>query len=139
MERELNGRIQSGWNNWRKCSGLICDKKVSARVKGVIYRSVIRPAMIFGSETWPIKKIQERKMEVAEMRMLRWMLGVTREDRIRNERIRGTAKVSQIGKKIQERRLQWYGHCVRRDEEWIGRRMMELEVGGLRRRGGPRR
>ena len=139
LDREINARIQAGWNNWRKCSGLICDRKVSARVKGKVYRSVVRPAMIYGSETWPLKKSQERKMEVAEMRMLRWMLGVTRRDRIRNERIRGTAKVTQVGRKIQERRLQWYGHCERREEEWIGRRMMVLEVGGGRGRGRPRR
>ena len=36
--------------------------------------------------------------------------------RIRNERIRGTTKVVEISKKIQERRLQWYDHVMRRDE-----------------------
>lgn len=54
LEREINGMIQIGWKNWRKCSCLICDRKVSARVKGMIYRSVVRPAMIYGSETWPL-------------------------------------------------------------------------------------
>ena len=56
LDREINARIQAGWNNWRKCSGLICDRKVSARIKGKVYRSVVRPAMIYGSETWPPKK-----------------------------------------------------------------------------------
>lgn len=73
--------------------------------------------------------------------MVTWMLGVTRRNKIRNERIRGTAKVTQVGKKMQERRLQRYGHCtsMRRDEEWVGRRMMELQVEGVRGRGKPRR
>ena len=47
----------------------------------------------------------ERKMNVAEMKMLRWMCGVTRKDRIRNEKIRGTLKVGEISSKMQERRL----------------------------------
>ena len=118
---------------------LICDKNVSARVKGMMYRTVVRPAMIYSSGTWTIKKAQEGKREVAEMTMVRWMVGVTRRDRIRNERITGTAKVTQVGKKMQERRLQWYRHCKRRDEQWIGRRMMELQVEGVRGRGRPRR
>ena len=42
--------------------------------------------------------------------MLRWMSGVTKLDRIRNERIRGTTKVGEICNKVQESRLMWYGH-----------------------------
>ena len=58
-----------------------------------IHRTVVRPAMMYGAETWAVKKAQEKKLDVAEMRMLRWMSGVTKLDRIRNERLRGTKKV----------------------------------------------
>ena len=44
---------------------------------------------MYGADTWAVKKAQEKKLEVAEMRMLRWMSEVTKLDRIRNERIRG--------------------------------------------------
>ena len=42
------------------------------------------------------------------------MHGVTKLDRIRNERIRGTTKVGEISKKVQESRLKWYGHEKKR-------------------------
>lgn len=64
------------------------------------------------------------------------MPGVTR-DKIRNVSIRGTAKGMQVGRKIQGRRLQWYGHCMRRVEDWISRRMVEVQVEGVRGRGRP--
>ena len=54
------------------------------------------------AETWALKKAHENKLEVAEMRMLRWMCGVTKLDNIRNERIRGTKKVWGITKKVQK-------------------------------------
>ena len=47
-----------------------------------------------------MKKAQEKKLDVAEMRMLRWMSGVTKLDGIRNERIRETTKVGEIAKKV---------------------------------------
>ena len=62
------------------------------------------------------------------MRMLRWMSGVTKLDRIRNERIRRTTKVGEISKKVQESRLKWYGHVLRREDEYVGKRVMVMEV-----------
>ena len=53
-------------------------------------------------------------MEVAELKMLRFSLGVTRMDKIRNEYIRGTAQVCRFGEKIREARLMWYGHTEER-------------------------
>ena len=67
------------------------------------------------------------------MRMLRWMCGVTNLDRIRNKRIRGTTKVEEISKKVQETRLKWYGHVSRREEHCVGGRAMEMKVQGSRK------
>ena len=92
-----------------------------------------------GAETWAVKKAHEKKLDVAEMRMLRWMSGVTKMDRIRNERIRGTTKVGEISKEVQESRLKWYGHVSRREDEYVGKRVMGMEVPGKRRRGRPKR
>lgn len=42
--------IEAGWNSWRKVSGVICDRTVSAKVKGTVYRTVVRSAMMYGLE-----------------------------------------------------------------------------------------
>ena len=49
-------------------------------------------------------------------------------DRIRNERIRGTAQVRHVGDKLREARLRWFGHMQRRDSEYIGRKMLKMEL-----------
>ena len=41
-----------------------------------------------GAETWSTTKSQERGLEVNEMRMLRWICGGTKKDKIRNEHVR---------------------------------------------------
>ena len=138
-EREVKKRVQAGWNGWRRVSGVICDKRLPARVKGKVYSSVVRPAMVYGLETVAVTKKQVEELEVAEMKMLRFAIGVTRKDKIRNEHIRSTVKVEQLGMKMREGRLRWYGHVMRRDQEYVGRKMIKMELPGKRRRGRPKR
>ncbi|KAK3518442.1 hypothetical protein QTP70_000659 [Hemibagrus guttatus] len=117
--KEVKKRVQAGWNGWRKVSGVLCDQKISARIKGKVYRTVVRPAMLYGLETVSLRKRQESELEVAELKMLRFSLGVTRLDRIRNEYIRGTAHVGRLGDKVREARLRWLGHVQRRENFYI--------------------
>ena len=79
---------------------LTCSVYKSPFLLQKVYKTVVRPPMMYSAETWAVKKAQEKKLDVAEMRMS----GVTKMDRIRNERIRGTTKVGEISKKIQESR-----------------------------------
>ena len=50
-----------------------------------------------------------------------------------------TTNVGEISKKVQERRTRWYGHVMRRDEEYVGKRAMGIEVQGSGRRGRPKK
>ena len=139
FERDVKKRVQAGWTRWRRVSEVICDKRLPARVKGKVYISLVRPAMVHGLETVAVTKKQVKEMEVAEIKMLRFAMGVTRKDKIINEYIRSTVKVERLGMKMREGRLRWYGHVMRRDQEYVGRRMMEMELPGKRRRGRPKR
>ena len=138
-EEEVRKRIQPGWMSWRKVSGVLCDKKLSAKVKGKMYKSVARPAMLYGMETVTVTGRQMGKIEVAELKIMRWALGVSRKDKIRNEYVRGTTKIAKLGDKLRNVRLRWYGHVKRREEDYVEKRMMEMAVPGIRKRGRPRR
>ena len=77
-KEEVRRRVQAGWMSWKKVSGVLYDRKLSARVKGKIYKSVVRPAMLYGMETVAVTERRVGKMEVAELKMVRWALVVTR-------------------------------------------------------------
>ena len=77
-------------------------------------------------------------MEIAEMKMLRFAMGMTRKHSNGNEYIR-TVKVERLGIKMTEGRLRWYGHVMRRDQDYVGRKMIEMELQGKRKRGRPKR
>ena len=114
-EKEVKRRVLAGWNGWRKVSGVICDKRSRARLKGKVYSSVVKPAMVYRLETVAVAKKQIEEIEVTEIKILRFAMEVTRKDKNRNEYIRSTVKVEQLGMKLREGRLRWYGHVMRRD------------------------
>ena len=82
---------------------------MNVNILGELYRTVVRPALMYGAGTWMSKKPQENTLEVAEIRMLRRMSGATKLDRIRTEiiREREAPEVREIAKKAQERRVNW--------------------------------
>ena len=72
LAAEMTHRIPSEWNNWKRASGILCDRRISLRVGGKVYKKVVRPAMMFGAETWAVKKAREKKVDVAVVKMDEW-------------------------------------------------------------------
>ena len=85
----------------------MCDRKMAVELKGKVFKTIIRPAMAYGSENWAIKKKDESRLNSAEMRMLRWARGKTRLDHIRNEDIRKEAHVKPVDNFLEKKRLKW--------------------------------
>ena len=98
---------------------------------------VVRPALLYGAECWPIKKTQVQRLMVAEMRMIRWMCGYTKMDRIRNVVIKERVGVAPLEEKLRETRLRSFGHIKRRSVDGPVRRCEALYL--LHYRGGRER
>ena len=81
------------------------DKKIPLKLKGRVCRMLIRPILLYGAKCWSIKRSHIRRMMAAEMRMIRWICGHTRLDKIRNKVIRGKIRVISIEDKIKHARL----------------------------------
>ncbi|VFQ63202.1 unnamed protein product [Cuscuta campestris] len=132
LDGDVGRRVGVAWAKWRLASRVLCDPKISPRMKGKFYRSVVRPAMLYGAECWAVKKTHVRRLHAAEMRMLRWMCGKTRLDRISNEVIRRQVGMAPVEDKLREARLRWFGHVRRRDVDAPVRRCERITVIGGR-------
>ncbi|ONL97201.1 Retrovirus-related Pol polyprotein LINE-1 [Zea mays] len=117
IDEDVSHRIKVGWLKWRQAAGVLCDPRVPRKLKGKFYRTAIRPAMLYGAECWPTKRRHVQQLSVAEMRMLCWICGHTRRDRVRNDDIRERVGVAPIEEKLMQHRLRWFGHIQRRPEE----------------------
>ncbi|KAE8681311.1 Detected protein of unknown function [Hibiscus syriacus] len=139
VDDDVTHRIKAGWLKWRAATGVLCDKKVPLKLKGKFYRMAIRPALLYGSECWAPKKDHVRRIEAAEMRMLRWTCGRTLWDMTTNSAIRMSLGVVSVSEKLREGRLRWFGHVLRRLPSDAVRRVESITVYGARRKGRPRR
>lgn len=74
--KEVKRRVRAGWSGWRKVSGVMSDKRVSKRLKGKGVEGCGDSSHAVGLETR--RKRREAELEVAERRMKRFTLGVTR-------------------------------------------------------------
>ncbi|PHT33828.1 Nicotianamine aminotransferase B [Capsicum baccatum] len=133
IDEDISHRIGKGWMKWRLASGVLCDKKVPSKLKGKFYRAAVRPAMLYGAECWPVKNFHVKKLKVAEMRILRWMCGLTRGDKVRNETVREKVGMASVEDKMRKVRLRWFGHVMRRGTDAPVRRCERLVLDGFRR------
>ena len=95
--------------------------------------------MTYGCETWPMKAEDVAKLETTEMRMIRWMCGVSLRDRKTSSELRERIGVEPITDVCERSALRWFGHVERKDgADWV-RRCSALEVDGRKSVGAPRK
>ena len=95
--------------------------------------------MLHASETWPVRKENEVTLQRAEMRMVRWRCNVKVKDKVPSKELRERLGIDDIILVLQQNRLRWYGHVLRKeDTNWV-KKCTEYEVEGSRPRGRPKR
>jgi len=95
--------------------------------------------MLHGSETWPVRKENEVALQRAEMRMVRWIRNVKVKDRVPSKELRERLGIDDIILILQQNRLRWYGHVLRKeDTDWV-KKCMEYKVECSRPRSRPKR
>ena len=103
---------------FREFGELLSSKRFSLKLKGMVYRSFLRSAMLYGSETWcsrenemAILRRTERAMEKRRTEDLTEMLGL-KETAVQMAKANG---------------VRWYGHVLRRDDGHLLRKALEQE------------
>ena len=84
-----------------------------------------------------MKQKDEMLMNKTEMRMLRWIRGVSLREHKGNGDIREAPTFQPITTHLMQKRLRWYGHVSRRDDSHMTRTVLDMVVEGVRPRGRP--
>lgn len=83
-------RVSKAWNKLRptELKPVLCAKGISLKMTGRVYETRARSCMMYGSKTWGLTAVTERKLERKEMRMVRLMCVVRLRDKFTNADLR---------------------------------------------------
>ena len=144
LVKELESRRKKGNAVASQLRSHVFNKKeLSSDTKLAIHRSIYRPTVLYGSESWVDCGYLVHDLEVSDMRVLRSIAGVNRVDQwdnhITNGDIRESLGVNSVEEEARISRLRWFGHVQRMQDDRLPKRILFAEVPGVRGRGRPRR
>jgi Reverse transcriptase (RNA-dependent DNA polymerase) len=116
---EVRRRITSAQRAFYGIKHLLRSKNISRKAKFAMYKTLIRPVAIYGSESWNLTEEDERQLGVFERKVLRTIIGPKKiaDDHYRiryNHELYEFFQEPHIAATVKHRRLSWAGHVVRR-------------------------
>ena len=119
---EIKMRIALGWAAFSKVANIMKSRKASMNAKRKVHNAYVLPVMVYGSETWTLKKAHMELLSVAQREMERIILGITLRDHKRNTWIRHRTGVNDIIDVIKTGIHGWEGNIARlKDNRWTKR------------------
>src|SRR2546425_704487 len=125
-------RVRCAWGKFMDLKMLLTARGASLRVKGKIYRACVQKVLVYGSETWAMKKVDLQRLLRTENKMVRWMSGVILKDRRTCEELRQGLGIESVDRVVSCCRLRWYEYVKRINaNDWVYKcRNWEI-VGGI--------
>ena len=104
---------------WKACNKLekIWKSKLSSNLKVDIFKSVVEPILLYGSETWTLSIKSEKRLDGTYTNLLRRVKNLSWKSHPTLAEIYGN--LDRLSNVLRQRRLEYAGHCQRADKEVI--------------------
>ena len=107
-------------------------KQMNKETKLSIHNLTVKAALKFVSEPWVLKKREEQRLEAAQMKFLKHLLGITKLDKEKNQCIREKTGAQNIVKEIKQYLKKWLQHVQRMDTNRLPRQALKYRPEGRR-------
>ena len=145
IENEVNLRIAAASRCAWSLNKTIKSRQLTKATKTLIYKTVIRPVLIYGCETWRLTKVLEQRLGVFERGVLRRIWGpvVDAETgewrRLHTYELMNLARIPPVSNVISSHRMRWAGHVARMGAGRLPRQVLDGVPVGRRPLGRPRK
>ena len=136
---QTTARIRVGWKKFRKCREILFEKRFSLRMKGKLYKSYVRSAMLYGSKTWCLIENEVAILRRAERSIMRATCDVKLVDKKNTEELMDMLRLKEAADKLARANgVRWYGRVLKSHKEDVLMKAMVHEVDGKHKQGRPK-
>ena len=114
------------------------SRDITLPTKVCLVKAMVFPVVMYGCESWTVKKAECRRTDAFELWCWRRLLRVPWTARRSNQSIlKDISPGNSLEGMMRKLKLQYFGHCMRRADS-LEKTLMLGGIGGRRRRGGQR-
>ena len=141
IDDEINLRVSRASSSFGRLREKVWKRRgLSFETKLQVYRAVVLPSLLYGSESWTVYSRHLQKLQSFHMRCLRQILHVKWQDHIPDTEVLQMSNSRSIGSMLMESQLRWSGHIARMPDYRLPKRVFFGELcSGDRSRGRPRK
>jgi hypothetical protein len=138
---EINNRIISATRSYYGLKKQLKSHHLSTQTKIKLYKTLVRPVLMYGCESWSLSKKEENEINIFERNILRKIYGPTNDYgvwRIRyNQELYGLYNEADIIKMVKAARLRTLGLLNRTEELNPCKKLTFSKPIGTRKKGRP--
>ena len=125
--KEISVKLAEGRQRFASFQKLWKSKQLSNPLKCKLYRALVLSVVLYSSETWTMNKSTQRKLESFHTSCLRRILCFSYLERVTNEEVLARSRMSTLSAMIMIKRLKWFGHILRMNDDRLALRAFTWE------------
>jgi len=111
---DVHNRVVKARGAFLRLKKILSRHSISRRNKVSLHKTLVKPVLMYGCETWKMNKCDENKTYVFQSRCFRWIFKIHWQDRITNKEVLKMAEIENLSEDVRRRRWKLIGHIMRK-------------------------
>lgn len=113
---DLNNRLRKARATFVRLKNVWNSSNYKRKTKIRLYKTLVKPVLMYGSETWKMTDSDNHKLDVFQSKCLRQILKIRWQDHVSNESVMERAGIEMMSKEVKKKRWKYIGHVLRREQ-----------------------
>ena len=137
-EEDIKATLGKARGAFVKLKRVWSSSSMSKRTKIRLYKTLVKPVLMYGCETWKMNESDAKKIDVFQNRCLRRVMKIKWKDKISNRELLERANVEKLSEEVRRRRWRFIGHILRQQPDNDCVTALTWTPEGRRKRGRPK-